>query len=142
VLKSQCVPDALVEAVARREGLELARREKLYRGGLPPVDVRGKTVILVDDGLATGYSMRAALTALHAMAPRRVVVAVPVGPRETVEGLRRVADEVVCPATPEPFLAVGHFYETFEQTTDREVAESMTRARRPEHAGGVVGRDA
>ena len=139
VLDRYGVPDALVETVSRREGLELARREKSYRGGLPPLDVRGKTVIVVDDGLATGFSMRAAVTALRSLSPRRIVVAVPVGPRETLEELRRLADEVVCPSTPEPFLAVGHFYDDFEQTPDREVVDLLSRARRRRPAAEPAG---
>ncbi len=139
VLDRYGVPEALVETVASREGLELARREKSYRGGLPPLDVRGKTVIVVDDGLATGFSMKAAVTALRALGPRKVVVAVPVGPRATVQELRRLADEVVCPAMPDPFIAVGRFYENFEQTSDRDVIDLLSRARRlapsPEAAG-------
>jgi putative phosphoribosyl transferase len=136
------IPEAVVETVARRERLELERREKSYRGGLPPLEVRGKTAIVVDDGLATGFSMRAAVTALRTLGPRKIVVAVPVGPRETVETLRRFADEVVCPATPEPFLAVGNFYENFEQTSDRDVVDLLSRARRREPAGEIAGREA
>lgn len=135
------IPEAVVETVARREGLELERREKSYRGGLPPLEVRAKTVIVVDDGLATGFSMRAAVMALRALGPRKVVVAVPVGPRETVATLRRFADEVVCPATPEPFLAVGNFYENFEQTSDRDVIDLLSRARRREPAAEIAGRE-
>lgn len=142
VLDRYGVPDALVEAVARREALELARREKSYRDDLPPLEVRGRTVIVVDDGLATGFSMRAAVTALRALGPRKVVVAVPVGPRETVEELRQLADEVVCPATPQPFLAVGNFYENFEQTSDRDVVDLLSRARRREPARETAGRKA
>lgn len=142
VLDRYGVPEAVVETVARREGLELERREKSYRRGLPPLEVRGKTAIVVDDGLATGFSMRAAVTALRALGPRKVVVAVPVGPRETVEELRRIADEVICPATPEPFLAVGRFYENFDQTSDREVVDLLSRARRREPAVEIAGREA
>jgi predicted phosphoribosyltransferase len=112
-----------VTASARRE---LDRREKAYRGSRPPVDVRGKTVILVDDGLATGSSMRAALAALGPLAPARVVVAVPVAPRSTVRELEPLADAVVCVATPEPFYAVGMFYKDFEQTSDDEVRNLLT----------------
>jgi putative phosphoribosyl transferase len=142
VLERYGVPETLIETVARREGLELARREKIYRGGQPPLEVRGKIVIVVDDGLATGFSMRAAVKALRALGPGKVVVAVPVGPRETVEDLRRIADEVVCPATPEPFLAVGSFYENFEQTSDRDVVDLLSRARRREPANETAGREA
>ena len=139
VLDRYGVPDALVEAVVHREERELARRERSYRDDLPAPDLRGKTVIVLDDGLATGFSMRAAVTALRSFGPRRIVVAVPVGPRESIEELRRLADEVVCPSTPEPFLAVGHFYDTFEQTTDREVVDLLARARRGRPAAEPAG---
>ena len=141
ILDRYGVPEAVVEAVVRSEERELKRRERSYRGDLPPLDVRGKTVIVVDDGLATGLSMRAAVTALRSLGPKRVVVAVPVGPADTVEELRQLADRVVCPATPEPFLAVGRFYDAFDQTTDREVKDILARARRPEPAG-IEGRNA
>jgi predicted phosphoribosyltransferase len=135
ILARYGVPAAAVEAIARAEAQELARRELSYRGDLPRLDVRNRTVIVVDDGLATGFSMRAAVTALRSLGPRRIVVAVPVGPADTVEELRRLADEVMCPATPEPFLAVGRFYDLFDQTSDREVKDFLARARRPEPAG-------
>ena len=140
VVERYGVPEAVVESIARREEHELVRRERSYRGDLPPLDVRGKTAIIVDDGLATGFSMRAAVKALRSLGPRRIVVAVPVGPRETVEDLRLLADEVVCPATPEPFLAVGRFYDDFDQTSDREVVDLLARARRPEPAAAAEGR--
>ena len=140
VLERYGVPEAVVETIARREERELTRREKSYRGDLPPLDLHGKTAIVVDDGLATGFSMRAAVKALRSLGPRRIVVAVPVGPRETVEELRLLADQVVCPAMPEPFLAVGRFYDDFEQTTDREVIDLLARARRLEPAAAAEGR--
>ena len=138
VLARYPVPEHVVETVARREARELERRERSYRGDRPPLDVRGKTVLLVDDGLATGFSMRAAVRALRRLSPERIVVAVPVGPEDTVEEMRTVADDVICPATPEPFLAVGRFYESFEQTTDAEVKQLLARARHgePAAAGG------
>jgi putative phosphoribosyl transferase len=129
------VPAETVEAIAHEEARELVRRERSYRGDRPPLDVRGKTVIVVDDGLATGFSMRAAVTALRSLGPRSIVVAVPVGPRETVDELREVADDVVCLATPEPFLAVGRFYDVFDQTSDGEVKELLARANGREPAG-------
>jgi putative phosphoribosyl transferase len=110
-----------IDAVAAREERELARREADYRGNRPPLDVRGWTVIVVDDGLATGSSMRAAVQALRAMEPKRVVVAVPVGAAQTCEELRAIVDEIVCLRTPEPFEAVGLWYDDFTQTTDAEV---------------------
>jgi predicted phosphoribosyltransferase len=121
------VPEDVLEAVASAEQQELERRERLYRGERPPVDVRGKTVILVDDGLATGASMRAAVAALRQMGPARLIVAVPVGSAETCQNLKEQADEVVCASTPEPFRAVGLWYEDFSQTSDEEVRELLER---------------
>jgi len=121
VLSQLGLPDNVVEAVARREGEELVRREALYRGERPPVDVRGKTAILVDDGLATGSSMRAAIRALKLLQPAAIVVSVPVAARETCDALRGEVDDVVCALTPEPFYAVGLGYEDFSQTSDDEV---------------------
>jgi len=115
------IPHALVQQVAVRERLELERRDVLYRGGRKAPVVRDRTVILVDDGLATGSSMQAAILALRQHAPARIVIAVPVGARETCDRLRRLADQVVCVATPDPFNAVGLWYEEFSQTTDDEV---------------------
>ncbi len=115
------IPYALVQQVAVRERLELDRRDVLYRGSRRPPDVRDRTVILVDDGLATGSTMQAAILALRQQAPARIVVAAPVGALETCDHLRRLADEVVCLSTPEPFRAVGLWYDEFSQTTDEEV---------------------
>ena len=110
-----------VEHVTREEERELKRREKSYRAGRQPLDVAGKTVILVDDGLATGFTMRAAISAVKRLDPRSVVVAVPVAPHSTLEGLLSDVDEVVCIATPDPFESVGRFYDRFDQTSDEEV---------------------
>src|SRR6201996_8534494 len=99
------IPQYIIDAVPAREQQELARRERLYRGGRPPPDVRGRTVILVDDGLATGATMRAAVMALRKLQPARIVVAVPTASPETCEELKSEADDVVCAITPEPFLA-------------------------------------
>ena len=104
---------------------ELARRERLYRGDRPPPDVAGRTVILVDDGLATGATMRAAIRALRPQHPARIVVAVPTASPDTCEALKAEADDVICAITPEPFFAVGHWYEDFAQTTDDEVRELL-----------------
>jgi predicted phosphoribosyltransferase len=123
------IPRALVQQVAVRERLELERRDVLYRGGRKTRGVRDRTVIVVDDGLATGSSMQAAVLALRQHAPARIVVAVPVGAPETCERLRRLADEVVCIATPEPFNAVGLWYEEFTQTTDDEVKRLIASSR-------------
>lgn len=119
------------ETIARAvhvEREELARRERLYRGERAPLDVANRTVIVVDDGLATGASMRVAALALRAQKPRRLVIAVPVAAQSTCDALRPDADEVVCARTPWPFLAVGTWYENFDQTTDREVGELLARA--------------
>jgi putative phosphoribosyl transferase len=122
------VPRRVIDAVAARELQELERRERAYRDGRVPAPLAGKTVILVDDGLATGSSMRAAIEALKRHGPARIVVAVPVGAPETCARLRREADEVVCAITPEPFHAVGLWYENFDQTTDAEVHDALARA--------------
>ena len=124
----------MIEAVAAWQQQELARRERLYRGDRPPPDVRGRTVILVDDGLATGSTMRAALAALRRQQPARLVVAVPTAAPETCDELRAEADDVVCATTPEPFHSVGLWYEDFSQTTDEEVRELLERAARGERA--------
>ena len=121
------IPPSVIEAVAAWQQQELVRRERLYRGDRPPPDVRGRTVILVDDGLATGSTMRAALAALRRQQPARLVVAVPTAAPETCDELRAEADDVVCATTPEPFDSVGLWYEDFSQTTDEEVRELLVR---------------
>src|SRR5450759_4086229 len=135
LIRDLAIPPALIEQVAVRERLELERRDALFRGNRRPPVVRDRTVILVDDGLATGSSMQAAVLALRQHAPARIVVAVPVGARETCERLRRLADEVVCVATPEPFDAVGLWYEECAQTTDDEVTRFIARPA-PAHSSG------
>ena len=122
------IPDYVIAAVVDWETDELKRRERLYRGDRPPPDVRGKTVILVDDGLATGSTMLAAVQALRHQGPARIVVAVPVAAPDTCELLKAHVDEVVCAATPEPFYAVGLWYQDFSQTTDEEVRELLGRS--------------
>jgi len=123
VIRELNISTDLVEAVTKRETDELRRREHLYRGDKPFPDLSGRTVIVVDDGLATGSTMRAAVAALRHQRPARIVVAVPVAAAETCEELRREADEVVCAATPAPFHAVGLWYEDFSQTSDEEVTD-------------------
>jgi putative phosphoribosyl transferase len=122
------IPNYVIEAVANWELQELQRRERLYRGKRSPPDVKGKTVILVDDGLATGSTMLAAVQALRKMGPARIVVAVPVASGDTCELLQEYVDEVVCAVTPEPFYAVGLWYRDFSQTTDEEVRELLERS--------------
>jgi putative phosphoribosyl transferase len=118
-----------IEQVAQQEGIELERRERMYRGDRLPPAVSGKTVILVDDGLATGATMRAAAQALRQQHPTRLVVAVPVASPDTCNEFRDEVDEVVCATTPQPFRAVGYWYEDFSQTTDDEVRDLLERAR-------------
>lgn len=115
------IPDDKIEEVAQAEGEELRRREQQYRGSRPPLDVRDKTVILVDDGLATGSTMRAAAAALKQEGAHKIVVAVPVAAEASCTAVRSEVDELVCAATPEPFWAVGQWYRDFDQTTDAEV---------------------
>jgi predicted phosphoribosyltransferase len=128
VLESYPVSQRAIEAVARAERLELERRERAYRDGRPFVPIEGRTVIVIDDGLATGSTMRAAVLALRRLKPARVVVAVPVGAWQTCQALQKIADEVVCAFTPEPFSAVGLWYADFSQTTDEEVRQLLSRA--------------
>jgi predicted phosphoribosyltransferase len=122
------VPMHLVDAAVQREMIELERREKSYRGSRPHPDLRNKTVVVVDDGLATGSTMRAAVRALRQLHPRAIVVAVPVAARQTCDQLRAEVDDILCLRTPEPFEAVGLWYENFDQTSDEEVHELLDRA--------------
>ncbi len=119
------IPTSAVQQVASRERLELERRDALYRAGRTRPPLANRTVILVDDGLATGSSMQAAIVALRQHAPARIVVAVPVGARETCERLARLADTVVCVSMPEPLKAVGLWYDDFSQTSDEEVTRLL-----------------
>ena len=128
VVRSLQIPDEVIDMVAAEELRELERRARAYRGDRPPPEVRGRTVILVDDGLATGSSMRAAVAALRQQGPARIVVAVPVGAADTCAELRTQADDVICACTPDPFYAVGLWYSDFSQTTDDEVRELLERA--------------
>ena len=121
VVQELGIPEQVVEAITSREQQELARRERLYRGDRPGFKVRGRTIILVDDGLATGATMRAAIAALRQQSPTRIVVAVPVAPSVVCQRLRVVADEVVCLLTPEHFFGVGRWYQDFSPVTDDEV---------------------
>ena len=121
------ISEQIVETLAAQEQAELERRERAYRGARPLSDLRDRTVILVDDGLATGASMRAAVQAVRAHHPARVVVAVPVGAAETCEAFANITDETVCARTPEPFSAVGLWYRDFSQTSDEEVRDLLRR---------------
>jgi predicted phosphoribosyltransferase len=122
------IPRELIVQVARREKRELERRERAYRGDRPPPDVRGRTVFLIDDGLATGSTMRAAVAALRKQQPARIVVAVPVAALSTCEELGAEVDDIVCASTPEPFRAVGLWYQDFSPTTDEEVRDLLRQA--------------
>src|SRR3984893_6185189 len=137
LVKRLGIPSAVIDAVAAREQQELTRRERLYREGRPPPTVRGRTVILVDDGLATGATMRAAIEALRQLQPARIVVAVPTASPESCEEMRAVADDVICAITPEPFHAVGLWYQDFVQTTDEEVGNLLAEQNAPRPANSA-----
>jgi putative phosphoribosyl transferase len=124
------IPPAVVERVAASEQVEITRRERLYRGHRPQPILRGRTVILVDDGLATGATMTAAARAVQLHEPKRTIAAVPVGAEDACDSLREHVDEAICLATPEPFYAVGLWYEDFSPTTDYEVRDVLERATR------------
>ena len=128
VITSLGITDHAIEEVARREQQELERREHAYRGARPRPAVAGRCVILVDDGVATGATMRAGIEALRRQKPAKLVVAVPVAPPDTVAQLRGVADDVVCLATPEVFWAIGQWYVEFSQLTDEDVRERLEQA--------------
>jgi putative phosphoribosyl transferase len=128
VVNSLQIPGKVIDAVAADEQQELERRERLYREDRPPLDLRGRTVILIDDGLATGSTMHAAAKALRAQNPAAIVVAVPVAAEETCHEFKSEVDEVICAYTPEPFLAVGIWYEDFGQTSDEKVQELLALA--------------
>jgi putative phosphoribosyl transferase len=131
IVEAVGISERRIEEITGRERSELERREQAYRGDRPPVEVYGRTAILVDDGIATGSSMRAAIFALRALRPERIIVAVPVAPPSTCKRLRLEVDELVCVATPEFFDAIGRFYEDFSQVSDQEVRNLLQRAPRP-----------
>jgi predicted phosphoribosyltransferase len=130
------IPDEIVGRVVSTQRLELARREELYRGDRPPLDVMGRTVILVDDGLATGATMRAAIEGLRQLGPAHIVVGIPIAAEETCDELRPEVDALICAATPAPFDSVGLWYEDFSPTTDEEVRELLERADLELHGRG------
>lgn len=130
ILSAKRVSDVALRKVEKRERAELERREKLYRGTRPALEVHGKTAILVDDGIATGASMHAAVMALRSRLPARLVIAVPVAPADAVARLEQVADELVCVLTSVEFFAIGQFYRDFDQTTDAEVRRLLDDARK------------
>lgn len=130
------VPPEALAAVLAKEQTELIRREQLYRAQRPPIHIAGRTVILVDDGLATGATMRAAAVAVRQQHPSRLVVAVPVGARDSCQNLSDVADEIVCPAMPEPFHALSLWYDFMPQSSDDEVRTLLQKAWR-EHASKI-----
>lgn len=133
VVEALEIPARIINSVAAREHQELERREHDYRDDRPAPDVHGKTVIVVDDGLATGSTMRAAVAALDKQGPARVIVAVPVAAHITYQAFRTQVDEMVCILAPEPFCAVGYWYADFSQTTDEEVRELLAQAASPDH---------
>ncbi|MCL4298390.1 MAG: phosphoribosyltransferase [Anaerolineae bacterium] len=128
VVNALNIPREIIGAVIAQEQQELERRERAYRGDRPKPEVYNRTVILVDDGLATGASMRAAIAALRSQKPARLVVAVPTGAAETCEAFAPEVDDIICATTPHPFLGVGAWYEDFSQITDAEVRELLARA--------------
>jgi putative phosphoribosyl transferase len=128
------ISDAVIDAVTAQEQQELERRERSYRDNRSALDVRGRTVILVDDGLATGATMRAATVAIRQRHPARLVVAVPIAASATCEAFRTEVDDIICAETPEPFYGVGRWYDDFSQTSDAEVRDLLTRAAQ-RHAG-------
>jgi putative phosphoribosyl transferase len=128
VVQALRIPQSVIEAVAAEEIRELARRERAFRGDRPSPDIRERTIILVDDGLATGCTMRAAVAALKLQRPERIIVAVPVAASETYQQLRNEVDEIICLKTPSLFYAVGLWYESFPQLTDEEVRTLLSKA--------------
>ncbi len=140
VVRRYGVSPEAIEAVARAEQAELERRQRVYRGDRPYPDLGGKTVVLVDDGLATGATMRAAIDAVRARGPAAIVLAVPVAPPDTIARLAPLVDEIVCPLQPEPFYAIGQWYADFTQTSDAEVQRLLARHGRGRDGGaGATG---
>ncbi|HEX5502077.1 MAG TPA: phosphoribosyltransferase family protein [Thermomicrobiales bacterium] len=139
VVEALGIPPAEIERIAAAEAAEMERREREFRDGRPPLDLAGRVVIVVDDGLATGVTARAAVAAVRARRPARIVLAAPVCSPEAARALGAEADDVLCLATPPDFRAVGLWYEDFEQTSDAEVVDLLRRARRAEAGDGGPG---
>jgi putative phosphoribosyl transferase len=130
ILDQYKIPKDYLNAEIGRQGVEMERRERVYREGRPSLVLKGKTVILVDDGIATGATTRVAIKSIKCQRPKKLILGVPVGPKEAMTVLEKEVDEVVCLATPEPFYAIGQFYQEFDQTTDKEVVGVLRRARK------------
>lgn len=128
VVKFLGIPDEMIDKMAANEQLELERRERLYRGDRPAYDVQGRTLILVDDGIATGATMNAAVAALKQQQPARIIIAVPTAAPSTCDEFASEVDELVCVLRPEPFIAVGYWYRQFSQTSDEEVRNLLEQA--------------
>jgi len=137
VMKSLQLDASAITRAAEREAATLQRQERDFRGNAPAAHLEGRQVILVDDGLATGATMRAAARAIRKYCPRRLVIAVPVGARTTCDAFNDEADLVICAATPEPFQAVGLWYEDFSQTSDEDVHALLSASRERHHAGAM-----
>jgi putative phosphoribosyl transferase len=138
VVQGWHIPQDVIDHITHIEHEELRRREELYRAGRPPINVKGCSVILIDDGLATGATMYAAIIALRQQQPARIVVAVPVAVREICDEFGKQVDEVICLESPEPFRAVGLWYEDFSQTTDDEVRELLSQNSRDQASTGKI----
>jgi putative phosphoribosyl transferase len=130
LVRKMRLTQGMISLIEAREQGELARREQAYRGDRPAPQIRGRTVILIDDGLATGASMLAAVRAVRQQEPQEIIVGVPVAAREVCDDLRREVDQIVCPATPKPFYGVGRWYQDFSETTDDEVRALLEQAAR------------
>jgi len=129
IVESMGISDLDIESIAAKEREELNRRDRVYRGSRPPLNLKGKTVILVDDGIATGASTLAAIAALKELKPARIVLAAPIAPASTYRRLRREVDDLICLDTPDSFYAIGEFYEDFSQVSDEEVTKLLRLSR-------------
>ncbi len=137
IVESMGISEREIERIAAKERQELNRRERVYRGSHPPLNLGGRTIILVDDGIATGSSVLAAITALRGLMPARIVLAVPIAPASTCRRLQREVDDLVCLDMPETFHAIGEFYEDFSQVSDEEVT-NLLQLNRDQRAHGAA----